>query len=94
MMQNPMQPMAPGGGMPPGTQAIPVPPWVHRQIDPNNPMQKLLLQRIDALRPNDIQALASIPPQAAAVLKKIFPEVGFLIDMIGGSPGRGPGYDG
>lgn len=81
------------GGLPPGVQGVNVPANVAGQINPNNPVQKLLLQRVDALQPQDLQALSTgVSPQAAQALKKVFPEIGFLIDMIG-SPqgGGGPG---
>lgn len=87
----------PGGGLPAGTQAVPIPPQMRGAIDPNNPIQRALLQRVDGLNQADIGALSSIPPQAAQVLKKLLPEVGFLVDMIGqpgGMPGGAPGGGG
>ncbi len=67
----------------PGLQQDQIPPEVAGLIDKNNPMQMELLRRIDKLTPQDGQALqAGISPQAAAALKKVIPEVGFMIDMI------------
>lgn len=76
---------APAPSAAPGPQQVP--PEIARHIDPNNPLQMTLLQRIDTLTPQDGQALQTgISPQAAAVLKKVIPEVGFLIDMIHAAP--------
>lgn len=99
----PHAPAPQGGPMPPPAAAAPgasgapqpgapmqVPPQFAQHIDPNNPVQMLLLQRIDRLTPQDGQALETgISPQAAQALKKVIPEVGFLIDMIHGGQGQG-----
>jgi len=51
-------------------------------------MQRVLLQRVDRLTPQDLQAVETgVSPQAVAVLKKVIPEIGFLLDMIGGQGG-------
>jgi hypothetical protein len=94
----PPQGAPPQGGAP---QAQQLPPEIAKHIDPNNAIQMLLLQRVDKLTPQDGAALQQgISPQAAEVLKKIIPEVGFLIDQIhegqmgaapGGAPPPGPG---
>jgi hypothetical protein len=66
-----------------------VPPEFAQHIDPRDNIQMLLLQRIDKLTPQDIAACNSIPPAAVAALKKVIPEVGFLLDMIGKQPLQG-----
>jgi hypothetical protein len=66
-----------------GGQIMQVPPQFARHIDPNNPVQMLLLQRIDRLTDQDAAAINLIPPPAVAVLKKVIPEVAFLLDLIG-----------
>jgi hypothetical protein len=60
-----------------------VPPQFANKIDPNNPVQMLLMQRVDKLTPQDLQVMNTTPPQVVQVLKKVIPEVGFLLDMIG-----------
>jgi hypothetical protein len=91
-------PQPPQGGapgqppVPPGATATPIPPEFQRQLNPGNPLQQALLQRVDRLTPQDIQSLgAGIQPPAAQVLKKIFPEIGFLLDQIGQQGGGGDG---
>lgn len=85
---------APPGGAPGAPQ-----PQFQGQVDPRNPLQKALLMRVDRLLPQDLQALnTGIAPPAVAVLKKVLPEIGFLLDMIGkpdqgGAPGAAPGGD-
>lgn len=59
-----------------------VPPEYQGRIDPNSPIQKMLLDRIGSLGPEDLAALDRIPDQAAAVLKRILPEIDFIIDQI------------
>ena len=69
-----------------------VPPEIARHIDPNNQMQMTLLQRVDKLNDVDGQALMQgISPAAAAVLKKIIPELAFAIDMLHEGGGAMPG---
>lgn len=92
------QPLPPMGGPQPGPQlgAQPggiqsLPPEIAQHIDQNNPMQMTLLKRVFSLAPEEGEALiASLNPQAIVALKKIIPELGFLIDMIqhegGGMP--------
>lgn len=53
-------------------------------------MQMKLLQRVDQLTPQDLQAANTIPPAAVQVLKKLLPEIGFLLDMIGKPGGMTP----
>lgn len=64
-------------------------------LDPNNAMQGELLRRLRTLSPQEQQALVTgISPPAAAVLKKLLPEIGFVIDRaIGGGMPR-PGAPG
>ena len=89
----PPQPQGQGGapGMPPGTQAVPVPPQFRDKIDPNNRLQQLMLQRLDSLTPGDVQALDAAPPQVVQALKKLMPEVGFALDQLGQGGGQGGG---
>jgi hypothetical protein len=95
------QPSMPGGGAP-GAQPAPVgdargggpiqvPPEFARHIDPKNPVQMLLMQRVDKLTPQDLQAVnTGISPPAVMALKKVIPEIGFLLDMIGKPNGQAP----
>ena len=54
-------------------------------IDPNNPVQALLLDRLMSLQETDVQVLDDgISDEAAVVLKKVIPEVGFVIDFMMG----------
>jgi|GEM_PF-6693627 len=95
----PPRPMAqPGAGAPPpggapgagGPQQLP--PEMAQHIDPNNQMQMQLMQRVDKLSPQDAEAInTGVSPPAAQALKKILPELGFLIDMIGQPGGGAPG---
>jgi hypothetical protein len=73
-------PGAPGGGAPQGGPKQ-VPPELAKQIDPNNPTQMFLMQRLDKLQPPDVQALQA-SPQICATLGRIFPEVKFAFDLI------------
>ena len=59
-----------------------IPPEFQGRMDPNSPIQKMLLDRIGSLGPEDLAALDRIPDQAAAVLKRILPEIDFIIDQI------------
>ncbi len=69
------QPQVAGGGM--------IPPELAQHIDPRNPVQALLLKRMDTLGENEVAALTEgIAPEAALALKKILPELGFLIDAL------------
>jgi len=75
-------PMPADGGAPPGG-VMQVPPEFAQHIDPNNQMQMTLLQRVDKLTPQDGEAIKSgISPAAVQVLKKVLPELGFMLDMI------------
>ncbi|UVC14698.1 hypothetical protein [Mesorhizobium onobrychidis] len=73
------QPQAPQpGGAPSG-----LPPELQRHIDPKNPVQALLLKRLDALSDEEQEALlGGIDEGAGAALKKLLPEVGFVIDYM------------
>jgi len=71
----------PAGAMPGGQGGDPK-AAVMQHVDKNNPLQMLLLKRLDGLAPPDVEALLSMPPQAAEALKKVLPEVGFMIDMM------------
>lgn len=92
-------PGGPGGpGGPP--QAGGVPPELAQHVNPDNKIQMLLLQRVDSLTTQDAQQFfANIKPPALAVLKKIMPELGFMLDAMtqqmsggqGGAPMPAPG---
>lgn len=84
----PVQPAPASGSAPGGDMAQ----MVQQQIDPNNPLQTLLLKRIDQLSPQEGAALAAMGPEAGEALKKILPEVAFMIDMVvlGRAPGGAP----
>ena len=95
----PPRPMAPppGAGAPPpapGQGAAPsVPPDIAQHVDPKNPVQMALIERVEKLTPQDVQAFTTgVSPGAVAVLKKIIPEIAFLIDraMSKGQPGMAP----
>jgi len=78
----------------PATAGSAVPEHFARQVDPNNQIQQALLQRLRQLNEMDGRALAEgISPQAAVVLKKILPEIAFIIDhaMSGGAEATVPG---
>lgn len=69
------QPQAAGGGM--------IPPELAQHIDPRNPVQALLLKRMDTLGEDEVAALTEgISPEAAMALAKILPELKFLIDAL------------
>lgn len=68
-------------GQPPDF-ASQIPPQYQHRIEPNNPVQKMLLQRVGSLNPADLKALDSIPDAAVEVLKRLLPEVDFLLDQI------------
>lgn len=75
MPQQQSQGSAAGGGM--------IPPELAQHIDPRNPVQALLLKRMDTLDEQEVAALTEgIAPEAALALKKILPELGFLIDAL------------
>lgn len=87
--------------LPPNNQAMPQGEPVsgpetasNGSLDPNNAMQGELLRRLRTLSPQEQQALVTgISPPAAAVLKKLLPEIGFIIDRAikpdGGMPQPG-----
>lgn len=91
MPQAAQQPAAPqpGGAPPPGGAPQPgaaqsgLPPELQRHIDPRNPVQALLLKRLDALSDEEQEALlGGIDEGAGMALKKLLPEVGFVIDYM------------
>lgn len=60
-----------------------MPAAAQAQINPGNPLQRVLLQRLDALAPPEIDALlAGISPQALMVLRKVLPELGMVWNMV------------
>ncbi len=68
---------------PPQQPAAQVPPDFARNVDPGNEMQMELIARIEQLTPQDAQAFSTgVSPQAVAVLKKVIPEVGFILDRV------------
>jgi hypothetical protein len=79
---------------------VKVPPQFQRFVDPNNKLQALLLQRIDALPQQAAQALYAMEPAELQVFKAILPEVGFMFDAIiqgkqgGGQQQQQPGAPG
>jgi hypothetical protein len=65
----------------------PMPPEIEAQIDPNDPLQSELLNRAGALSDQEIAAMKTgISQPALAALKKIVPEIGFLLDLCGQGP--------
>lgn len=88
----PQPPMGGGGAPGAGGAMQQVPPEFARHIDPGNQFQMTLMQRVDKLTPQDLQAVnTGIAPPAVQVLKKVIPEIGFLLDMIGKPGGGQPG---
>jgi hypothetical protein len=87
------QPPVPGGAPqsngagPPNGQQGPqggpqqIPPQYASKIDPNNPLQITLMQRMDKFTPQDVRTLQNAP-QVIPVLKNLVPELGFAFDMI------------
>lgn len=66
-----------GGGQPQ------IPPELVGHVDPNNKIQMLLLQRVDSLSEQDAkQFFDGIQPPALMILKRIIPELGFMIDAM------------
>lgn len=95
MMQGtPMPPSSPPA-MPPsgGPSAGGMPPTGGGAIDPNNKLQALLLKRVDSLGPQDQEALMALTPPQAQAMKKVLPELAFLIDrmLLQGGGGQGEG---
>lgn len=97
-----MTPMPPQGAAPGARPPVPQGagqqlPEIAKFLEPNNEMQAELLRRLDKLTPQDVAAFQKgVTPQAIAVLKKLFPEIGFILDMAvqgGGAPmtAGGPG---
>lgn len=85
MPQAAQQPAAPqpGGAPQPGAAPSGLPPELQRHIDPRNPVQALLLKRLDALSDEEQEALlGGIDEGAGMALKKLLPEVGFVIDYM------------
>lgn len=76
------QPMAPPQPQP-GGQPGQVPPELAGHVDTANPLQMMLLQRVAQLSEQDAeQFFTGIKPQALAVLKKVLPELGFILDAM------------
>jgi hypothetical protein len=73
-------------GMPPvasSTTSGPPPRGLHPAVDPGNQIQAMLISRLKQLSPQDQMALATgLTPPFAAVLKKLLPEIGFIIDQV------------
>src|ERR1700681_2083755 len=100
MPQPQPQPM----GQSPGAGPAPAPaagapqdglhPEIAKNLLPNDPVQAALLNRIDELSDQDVQALRQgLTPPMTAVLAKIMPEVGFVLHKLtqgGGAPGGPP----
>ncbi|MER9217860.1 hypothetical protein NKI48_02845 [Mesorhizobium sp. M0644] len=85
----PQQPQAPQPGAQPAA-ANGLPPELQRNIDPKNPVQALLLKRLDALSDEEQAALlGGVDEGAAQALKKLLPEVGFVIDYMMQQAGGG-----
>ncbi|MER8967723.1 hypothetical protein NKI25_18710 [Mesorhizobium sp. M0808] len=85
----PQQPQAPQPGAAPAA-ANGLPPELQRNIDPKNPVQALLLKRLDALSDEEQEALlGGVDEGAAQALKKLLPEVGFVIDYMMQQAGGG-----
>ena len=59
-----------------------IPAEYQHRVDPNSPIQKVLMQRVGSLGPSDLAALDKIPDAAVDVLKRLLPEVDFLLDQI------------
>lgn len=86
------QPMPPHGGAapPPGPTEAEPHPLVHH-VDASNAIQQELLQRASRLTGQDTDAfMRGCSPEAAAVLKKVLPEIAFLIDAVTGAGGAAP----
>lgn len=91
-------PAQPGPGAPPPPAAADphanAASGMAEQVDPNNPIQVELITRASKLTQADQDAFVQgCSPEAAAVLKKMLPEIGFLLDhvMAGRAPaGAGP----
>lgn len=70
------------GGMPPG-------------LNPNDPEQRKFLQRLDSMTEQEGEALLTAvmsSPLAAQAMRKLLPELAFILDMAGGGgpPGGAP----
>lgn len=95
-----MPPGAGGGGMPPGGgmggspgPGGPAPPDMMAQIDPNNPMQMELLQRADSMSEQEGAALLEAVltnPLATQAIRKLVPELGFILDQAQGAGAGAP----
>jgi hypothetical protein len=85
-------PGPPAGAPPPDPHAAAAQSMQHH-VDPSNAIQQELLTRASKLTEQDQDAFAQgCTPQAAEVLKKMIPEIGFLIDHVlaGSAPGGAP----
>jgi len=86
--QQPAQPAPPAAAAqrPPGA----MPEGMARNVDPRNPLQAALLQRLSTFSSQDAETLKQgVTPQAAGVLKKLLPEIGFVFDQLMGGGGAG-----
>lgn len=76
---------------PTGNGAPPSPP-PQAGAGPGDPFHAELIARLRKLSPQDIAALVQgVSPPAIAVLKKLFPEIGMLIDQRANGGGMPPG---
>ena len=59
-------------------------------LAPDEGIQMILLARMEALSPPELEALdAAITPETASILMKLLPELGELINAYGGQNGGG-----
>lgn len=65
-----------------------VPPQFAAHVQPTNLLQHELLRRMSHLTPQDAEALKAAPA-ALSILKKVFPEIGFVFDALMQSSGAG-----
>jgi hypothetical protein len=87
-------PMAPPGmnggpGMEPVSMAESVgPQGMQAMLAPDEGIQMILLARMEALSPSELEALdAAITPETASILMKLLPELGELINAYSGPNG-------
>jgi hypothetical protein len=84
-------PMAGGPGMEQVSIADSVgPEGMQAMLAPDEGIQIILLARMEALSPAELQSLdAAITPETASILIKLLPELGELIDSYSGQNGGG-----
>ena len=82
-------PMNGGPGMEPVSMAESVgPQGMQAMLAPDEGIQMILLARMEALSPPELEALdAAITPETASILMKLLPELGELINAYGGPNG-------